>query len=236
MHVHVCMHARETCHACDGKNHCLGRPAVLMRISSWKNPANWSRNLHALISRFNLSLPVVVTSVQCPVLFQSKVSMLPWPILLLSNWLTVIFNKTRGALLMNGFSVDDDRHELQLKSFWELYRNVVPHHKVFEQHDGRLNRVLPLYYHGDEGRGKLNRPVLVTSFVSGLPQQGHSFLSRFLASVFPGERYSVGPDGVETLEALHNALANDLLDLFQNGFDVMCLGHVGVHECAFIWY
>lgn len=196
-----------------------GRSDVLMQIASWKNPAHWSRNLHTLICRWSLSLPVSVSNVQCPCDFQGRISMLPWPVLLLSSWLTLIFRKTGGALIMNGFSVDDEGHELQLKSFWELYKFVAPGHAVYTVHSNRLGNVIPMYYHGDEGRGKLRRAVLITSYVAGLPAAGHSFLSRFLATVFPGERYATSQDGVETLEALHAFLAEDLLDLFLNGFD-----------------
>lgn len=159
--------------------------------------------------------------------------MVPWPVLLLSDWLETIFKKTQGALIMNGFSVEDEQHELQLSSFWELFRHVAPSHQVYAAHGHRLRRVIPMYYHGDEGRGKLRRPVLVASYVAGLPVRGHSFLSRYLATVFPGERYAVGPDGVETLEALHAFLANDLLELFNTGFDARDLGRIAlfIHAC-----
>ena len=60
----------------------------------------------------------------------------------------------------------------------------------------------------------------MTSFVAGLPAQGHSFLSRFLAAIFPGERYAAGLDGVESLEALHGEIAADLKSLFETGFNV----------------
>ena len=145
--------------------------------------------------------------------------MIPWPILKLSDWMKTIFKKTRGSLVMNGYSVDDDNYKLQLKSFWELYRCVSTGHDVYNIHGQRLSHEIPMYYHGDEGRGKLRRAVLVTSYVAGLPKRGHSFLSRYLAAVFPGERYAVGPDGVETLQALHKEVAHDLMELYRNGFD-----------------
>lgn len=75
-------------------------------------------------------------------------------------------------------------------------------------------------YHGDEGRGQLKRAVLVTSFVAVLATSGHPFLSRFLCTVYPGERYGKGDDGVETLEALHAEVARDLNDLLEYGFEV----------------
>ena len=100
---------------------------------------------------------------------------------------------------------------------------------MYNMHGRRLSQVIPMYYHGDEGRGKLRRAVLVTSYVAGLPKRGHSFLSRYLAAVFPGERYAVGPDGVETLQALHEEVAKDLMDLYLNGFDAG-----GLEEAVFI--
>ena len=81
---------------------------MLMQIASWKDPANWSRNLHRLIQRFGLSLNVVVNNVLCPCLFRNRITQVPWPVLLLSSWLPMVFAKTGGALLMNGFTVDQD--------------------------------------------------------------------------------------------------------------------------------
>ena len=76
---------------------------------------------------------------------------------------------------MNGFTVDDEQHERALASFWELYRGVDPGHAVYERHASNLNAVVPLMYHGDEGRGRLKRAVLVTSYVAVLQFQGTLF-------------------------------------------------------------
>ena len=192
-----------------------------MQIASWKNPGNWSRNLHKLITRFGLSLNVPVSSVRCPCLFRNRTTVVPWPVLLLSSWLQSIFAKTGGALLINGFTIDDEQHERALASFWELYRGVDPGHAVYERHASNLNAVVPLMYHGDEGRGRLKRAVLVTSYVAVLAVSGHPFLSRFLSTVYPAERYATGDDGVETLEALHTDVAKDLNELLEEGFEVM---------------
>ena len=159
----------------------------------------------------------------------------------LRDWLEIIFRKTEGALIMNGFGIDNPKHEHELSAFWQLYENVLPSHEVFKTHRGRLSKVIPMYYHGDEGRGKLRRPVLVTSFVAGLPAPGHSFLSGFLAAIFPGERYAVGLDGMESLEALHGEIAEDLKSLFETGFNAQAsifFNGLNVHSCAFtllIW-
>lgn len=121
---------------------------------------------------------------------------------------------------MNGFTIDDEQHQKALLSFWELYKTVDPSHPVYTLHASKLDSVIPLMYHGDEGRGQLKRAVLVTSFVAVLATSGHPFLSRFLCTVYPGERYGTGDDGVETLEALHAEVARDLNDLLEYGFEV----------------
>lgn len=177
--------------------------------------------------RYGLSLHVKLSSVQCPCYFHNATSSVPWPVMLLSSWLDVIFAKTRGALILNGFSVDDKAHELALSSYWQLYKAVAPEHACFSHHGNRLHRVIPFMYHGDEGRGKLKRAVLVTSYVAALAAVGkpfgHSFLSHFLCTLFPGERYAIGDDGVESLESIHAMVAKDLNDLFNNGFEALAL-------------
>ena len=47
---------------------------------------------------------------------------------------------------------------------------------------------------------------------------GIRFCPGTLLLFFPGERYAVGPDGVETLQALHKEVAHDLMELYLNGF------------------
>ena len=101
-------------------------------------------------------------------------------------------------------------------AFWSLYKLVNPSHEVYSGPEEKMRWTLPFMYHGDEGRGRLHRAVLVCSFQPLLASKGHSFKSRLLASVFPGERYAC-VEGEETLETLHAVIANDLRDLFDNG-------------------
>ena len=43
------------------------------------------------------------------------------------------------------------------EAFWTAYRLQHATHAVFAKHDGRLEDVLPIFIHGDEGRGKKKR-------------------------------------------------------------------------------
>ena len=199
-----------------------GHPALFNKIASWTSPHNWARNLHRLIQSWGLTLMVVPTTVMTPCKFRSSVTMTPWPVLMLSSWLRLIFDRTNGEMLCNGLPLGLEwKHELL--AFWNLYQTVKPDHEVYKQPQDRLGWTLPFLYHGDEGRGKLRRAVLICSYQPVLQSRGHSFKSRLLTSIFPGERYAC-VDEEETLEALHGAVSEDLKDLFQNGIKVgVCL-------------
>jgi len=195
---------------------------LLYQIASWSNPAHWARNLHRLIQTWGMSLMVIPDSVMCPVKVRNNISTAPWPVLHLSAWLTFIFQKTNASFLCNGLPFGMDWC-LELQAFWTLFEHVVPSHAVFQRRE-RLRWTLPFLLHGDEGRGRNHRAVLVVAFQPLLAVKGHTFKSRLLHSLFPGERYATF-DGVETLESLNHYMANDLLDLYENGLEVLyCVG------------
>ena len=53
-------------------------------------------------------------------------------------------------------------------AFWNCYRQSHPGHEVFSKHRGRLDKVVPLLIHGDEGRGVKRTNFLVVSMESPL--------------------------------------------------------------------
>ena len=162
---------------------------------------------------------VEASYVDCPVKVNDKEVVVPWPLLHLSSWLQFILRKTDARMLCSGISLGDE-WAFELKSFWSLYQTVQPDHQVFTWPKERLAWTVPMLYHGDEGRGKNHRQVLVVSYQPLLAMPGHTFKSRLLCSVFPGEKYAC-KDGQETLEALHHAMALDLIHLFEDGLQVL---------------
>lgn len=200
----------------------LGIPELLASMAEWRCPRHYLRNLHRFIMKFGLSLPVSISCVPTPVKVRTQVADLPWPVLMLSSWLHVIFGRTTGAMLLNGFNLDQqDQWERELCSFWTMFRMVLPNHAIYQKSSDFWSRCIPFQYHGDEGRGKLRRQVLICSFAPALQSKGHSFLTRLLTTVVPGERYACADDGRESLECLHAAIAADLLRLFNEGFQVL---------------
>ena len=172
-----------------------GYSDVLTQMGSWRNPAHWSRNLHRLIFKFGLTLMVEMTMLQVPVLCHDAEVLLPWPILKFSSWLKLIFKRTDGQPVLAGHKVANiDLWQGMFGEFWKKYALAFPGHKVFEQKDkSTLARCLPVLLHGDEGRGKLKRAVMATSVQPLLKApkgktHGHSFLSRFLYGILPGDK------------------------------------------------
>eukprot|EP00435_Cladocopium_sp_Y103_P005960 s5325_g1.t3 len=58
--------------------------------------------------------------------------------------------------------------QTNFSAFWSLYRLQHPEHRVFQQHGGRLHRVVPMCIHGDEGRAVKRTNFLVCSVESVL--------------------------------------------------------------------
>ena len=55
-----------------------------------------------------------------------------------------------------------------LTTFWEAYQLYHGSHMTFQHHTGRLDRVIPFAFHGDEGKGKRRSNTTLYSFESVL--------------------------------------------------------------------
>lgn len=70
--------------------------------------------------------------------------------------------KNHPGVLVGGLPTVAER-ALHLKTFWEGFRLANKNHEVFQEHNDNLERVLPLFWHGDEGRGKRRGNTVVVS-------------------------------------------------------------------------
>ena len=66
------------------------------------------------------------------------------------------------GVLVGGLQTDTDRAH-NLEAFWEGFRLQNGDHQVYREHSDNLSRVLPLFWHGDEGRGKRRGNTVVVS-------------------------------------------------------------------------
>ena len=201
-----------------------------------------------------MTLPVDMVSIDLPVKWRNQHVMMPWPVLPFSSWLTCIFKRTGGQPVLAGYTLGQEvEWKTMFQNFWDKFRSAMgEYHPVFEDHAERLEVCLPIFIHGDEGRGKLRRAVLATSVQPVLVSEGHAghtFNSRFLHSVMPGEHY----EGDSTVQILQEALVEDLQGLYTHGcealgfqfeprFPVTIFGkhvHACMHACMhafFVWF
>lgn len=68
-------------------------------------------------------------------------------------------------VLVGGLQCPQERAQ-HLDAFWQGFRLHHGDHMVFEEHGGSLSRVIPLCWHGDEGRGKRRGNTVVVSLES----------------------------------------------------------------------
>ena len=88
--------------------------------------------------------PVKVGSVECEV---------PWPAILLSDWLKVIFQRTDGSVLLQYPAINADKWTQELASFWSRYQMVDPRHPVFRLPEKEIAYSIPLGIPRRRGQG-----------------------------------------------------------------------------------
>ena len=145
-------------------------------------------------------------------------------------------------LLFGGIQNTQDAQQ-QLLSFWEGYRSTHSDHQVFETHNDYLMNVLPMLWHGDEGRGVRRGNTAVSTLESpfGLDSYSedvydrcdcctpdvdpelwkrqnvnlkyHSFLTKFLVFAIPKRFYK----GNSVIMDLCKIIALELRSLFHEG-------------------
>jgi hypothetical protein len=159
------------------------------------------------------------------------------PVIFPSAWMSFLAKSHELGRLVGKDPRSDVSDVLSL--FWERYSESHPSHRACL--DIRLgaidsSRLLPVYIHGDEGRGKKHSNVMVLSIQScigigtqqsiekqqfqglaemGLNIKGSSFLTRFLFSVIHKKFYCDNPGNFHSLLEL---LALDLKALYDEGF------------------
>ena len=124
--------------------------------SSWKK--NCSRATWSLFRRKSIGWKIPLRTYQfqseggdvIPMAYIAPSDLLPW---LMAN---------DPGVLVGGLQTPSER-ALHLKAFWEAFRLANPDHAVYEEHGSNLSQVLPMLWHGDEGRGKRRGNTVVTS-------------------------------------------------------------------------
>ena len=143
-----------------------------------RSSPNTCRNLHRLIHREGLTLPVEISFVDTlvckrrPFVSKQKVH---YPVIFPSTWIKFLL-KTQSYLLLGGHNLEDERPwQDMLSQFWGLYMGSQPTHVMSGPDALPANRTVPLYIHGDEGRGKYKLPIMVESIQPCISFKGQDY-------------------------------------------------------------
>ncbi|CAE7347924.1 unnamed protein product [Symbiodinium sp. CCMP2592] len=141
---------------------------------------NECRALHRLMHRQGRTLPVRVSQVSTPVRIpgQRGKAKVNFPVLFLSSWCQQVFSDdaaAQGKMLLGGFSLhEEDKYRPMFAEFWSRFRFFRPDLDLYKQSFDR-SLCLPVALHGDEGRGKLRRPLMIISYQPLISYKGPDY-------------------------------------------------------------
>ena len=108
--------------------------------------------LHSLIATWGLALPVFMSMLRQGLRYI--------PILHVPDWFECILQR-RPEVLLGGYTPEHEDLDHHLLAFWSMYRKEDEAHPVFTTHSAHLNRCIPYFLFGDEGRGYRKSPVMI---------------------------------------------------------------------------
>ena len=114
-----------------------------------KQAKNASRQTWSMFNRQKVGWPVKLRKFDYDA---GNGTVIPLSYIAPSDLVTYLMSNHPGVLC-GGFTSVDDR-ALHLQAFWEAFRLAHSDHEVFKEHPNNLSQVIPMVWHGDEGRGK----------------------------------------------------------------------------------
>ncbi|CAE7666315.1 unnamed protein product [Symbiodinium sp. CCMP2592] len=113
------------------------------------------------------------------------------------------------------------------RTFWSRFYFVRPDLDLYQQSSFDVSTCIPIAFHGDEGRGKLRRAIMILSMQPIISHKGpkytnmsgHSFTSRLLYTVVPAQMYASN-----TIDKLNEAMAADVRSAYFDGISVTHAG------------
>ncbi|CAE7878231.1 FAM186A, partial [Symbiodinium necroappetens] len=194
---------------------------------------NAARALHRFVHREGKTLPIPISTTPLTIRKKGGGCMdVNYPILRLSDWMKFILGEAGGQFLLAGHHTwDTAGFSKVFERFWPNFRSADPSHDIYTRKSvNQRCYTIPLCLHGDEGRGLAKVPVMITNFQCVVPWMGedhvnthgprrseHSFATRLLHSILPASCYA--PNDI-TIDGIHSAIAEELIELFENGLTV----------------
>ena len=156
-----------------------GQLDMLYKISSaGRSKSNVCRNLRRLIHREGVTLPLEISMVKIPIRKRSpkvKKVMVHYPCIYPSTWLSYLLKK-QSYLILGGVDIDQpSKWQGVLSDFWRQYLQYDKDHIVGCAGSPPRTQTVPLYLHGDEGRGKYKLPIMVEAIQPCLSWKGTAY-------------------------------------------------------------
>lgn len=153
----------------------------MARSAARRKDSHACRNLNTIIKQHGKKLPVEITGVPTMLRRSRKrkvESPINYPVLRLSSWADVIMDNG-GHYFLGGRSLDEvDTFGDELETFWTRFKAVDPSFGFFKDTSAADWRwAVPMALHGDEGRGKAKKPVMVVALQTILPLRSGKGLS-----------------------------------------------------------
>lgn len=125
-----------------------------------------------------MTVPVSINFVNVPVRRRRptlKKVEIAYPVIYPSSWMKYLLRK-QSYLVLGGIDIEDTaKWQAMLSEFWNLYNEFDPSNIMSEPNAPPLTHTVPLYIHGDEGRGKYKLPIMVEGIQPCLSFKGTSF-------------------------------------------------------------
>ena len=138
---------------------------------------NACRNLHSLIHRKGITLPLRIHTVEIPIRKKKPKLLKEWvhyPVILPRTWFSYLL-ENHSKLILAGHNINNEKAwKGELTKFWDAY---LPTDLVHPMHSGGPPRsqTIPVYIHGDEGRGKKFLPLMVQCIQPAISFRGPDF-------------------------------------------------------------
>lgn len=130
---------------------------------------NSCRRLHGFAVKMGKRLPVKEKYVKTPIRTVTKAKVheveTDFPTLPLSSWMQTSFD-LGGHFFLGGKSTECfEEFSKMLDSWWTNYKKLDPNHPFFNDFGEAYFHVsFPIAVHGDEGRGRYKRPIMIFSY------------------------------------------------------------------------
>ena len=145
---------------------------------------NASRNLHRLIQKQGRTLPVQIESVSTPIRVVAKGRLRRvdccYPVIMPSAWLEYSLS-VGGEAFLGGQCLDAEQsYRSMFLDFWTKYRTTHPTFDLYqrpEYSDEFASTCIPVSVHGDEGRAKAKRAIMILSLQPVIGPKGIQYIN-----------------------------------------------------------